>query len=104
MSCARAMVGNSSSGIVESGSFQLPVVDIGDRQKGRLAGPNVTHVEPIASAILGALKEIDSAGFRASIKGMKNPYGDGKAAERIAGTIRNTPLDRKLIEKGFVDR
>ena len=101
MSCARAMVGNSSSGIVESGSFQLPVVDIGDRPKGRLAGPNVTHVEPIASAILGA--QGNQFWIRASIKGMKNPYGDGKQPKELPAQFGIRP-DRKLIEKGFVDR
>jgi len=103
MSCARAMVGNSSSGIVEAGSFKLPVINIGSRQKGRLAGANVVHAAADTLAILSALQRVDTAEFRSSIKGMQNPYGDGKAAQRITKTIRDTPMDRTLVEKGFVD-
>jgi UDP-N-acetylglucosamine 2-epimerase (non-hydrolysing)/GDP/UDP-N,N'-diacetylbacillosamine 2-epimerase (hydrolysing) len=81
LSCENAcdvLVGNSSSGIIEAASFNLQVVNIGDRQKGRLRSGNVLDVPYDANAITAGIKEgIDSNGT------YENIYGDGKAAERI---------------------
>lgn len=100
---AAAMVGNSSSGIIEAASFGLPVVDIGNRQRGRVRGANVIHAEPSGDAIRTALDAALSPEFRDSLSGMANPYGDGRAAGRIVRVLRDTPLDRALIEKRFHD-
>jgi UDP-hydrolysing UDP-N-acetyl-D-glucosamine 2-epimerase len=104
MAIARAMIGNSSSGIVEAASFELPVIDIGDRQKGRIAGPNVVHAAPEAAAIAAAFDRVLDPGFRRSLDGRTNPYGDGHAAARIVDVLRETPVDRRLLNKEFVDR
>lgn len=87
MRYARAMVGNSSSGIVEAGSYALPVVDIGDRQKGRERGPNVIECQPDMESIAAAIERATSDDFRKSLQGMVNPYGQGKAAETIIKTL-----------------
>lgn len=98
---AAAMVGNSSSGIIEAASFELPVVNVGNRQRGRVHSRNVVTVPCDAKAILAAIRNVTSPSFRASLSVMANPYGDGHAAERIVDVLRTIPLDRPLIEKQF---
>lgn len=103
MKYAAAMVGNSSSGIIEAASVGLPVVNIGERQAGRLRGDNVIDVEPEASAIAEAVAKAVSADFRKAISGMTNPYGDGQAAPRIVEVLKAAPLDSTCLMKTFVD-
>ncbi|MCI0730290.1 MAG: UDP-N-acetylglucosamine 2-epimerase [Chloroflexi bacterium] len=103
MKYALAMVGNSSSGIVEAASFQLPVVNIGDRQKGRLHDRNVIDVVGERSAILNAIKQAIVPEFREGMAGLENTYGDGYASERIVRVLREVELDRQLILKQFFD-
>jgi UDP-N-acetylglucosamine 2-epimerase (non-hydrolysing)/GDP/UDP-N,N'-diacetylbacillosamine 2-epimerase (hydrolysing) len=96
-----AIVGNSSSGIMEAASFALPAVDIGMRQRGRERGRNVLSVEPEKDAILTALATARSESFRNSLRGMENPYGDGRSSERIAAVLAGVPLgERLLIKRG----
>jgi UDP-hydrolysing UDP-N-acetyl-D-glucosamine 2-epimerase len=103
MKYAAAMVGNSSSGIAEAASFELPAVNIGHRQQGRLVGRNVINCDSERMAINKAIQEATAPEFRASIRGMQNLYGDGHASERIVRVLRDIPLDRKLIVKRFHD-
>ncbi len=93
------MVGNSSSGIMETASFALPTVNVGLRQKGRERARNVLDAEPNTEAILAKIAEARSAAFRASLEGMTNPYGDGHAAERIVQVLMKCPLGGKLLVK-----
>ncbi len=85
------LIGNSSSGIMEAASFALPVVNVGFRQKGRERARNVLDAEPETNAIVTRIVEGMSSGFRASLAGMTNPYGDGHAAETI---VRYSPALR----------
>jgi UDP-N-acetylglucosamine 2-epimerase (non-hydrolysing) len=101
MRYSAAMVGNSSSGIVEAASFELPVVNLGSRQQGRLCGKNVIHAEMKADTIIRAIRLAVSPGFRESLRGLANPYGDGKAAPRIVEVLKAVPLDRNLLVKTF---
>jgi UDP-N-acetylglucosamine 2-epimerase (non-hydrolysing)/GDP/UDP-N,N'-diacetylbacillosamine 2-epimerase (hydrolysing) len=103
MTLARAMVGNSSSGIIEAASFTLPVVNIGNRQRGRVRGPQVVDVEPTSDAISAGIAQACAPAFRESLQGCSNPYGDGKAAERIIAVLREVSLDARLIQKQFYD-
>lgn len=100
---ADCMVGNSSSGIVEAASFRLPVVDIGDRQKGRLADRNVIRCPGNAAAIADAWRRALDPAFRAGLAGLVNSYGDGRAVPRILAVLQSVPLDRRLIVKTFAD-
>jgi UDP-hydrolysing UDP-N-acetyl-D-glucosamine 2-epimerase len=100
---AAAMVGNSSSGIIEAASFGLPVVNVGERQKGRLRGANVIDAPGAADAILAAVERALTPAFRDACRGMANPYGDGRAAERIVARLAEVPLDRALLVKRFHD-
>jgi UDP-hydrolysing UDP-N-acetyl-D-glucosamine 2-epimerase len=101
---ADVMVGNSSSGILESASFALPTVNIGDRQKGRIAPKNVVHCICEKSAIEDAIMRCLSDDFKESLKGYVNPYGDGNAADRMLSVIMSTDFgDETLICKHFYD-
>jgi UDP-N-acetylglucosamine 2-epimerase (non-hydrolysing)/GDP/UDP-N,N'-diacetylbacillosamine 2-epimerase (hydrolysing) len=94
-----ALIGNSSSGIMEAASFALPVVDVGFRQKGRERARNVLDALPEADAILAAITQARSPEFRQSLVGMTNPYGDGHAAEKSVQVLTATPLSEELIVK-----
>jgi len=93
------MIGNSSSGIMETASFALPTVNIGIRQKGRERARNVLDAEPKTASILARIAEARSSAFRASLEGMTNPYGDGHAAERIVDVLTTCPLGQDLLIK-----
>jgi UDP-hydrolysing UDP-N-acetyl-D-glucosamine 2-epimerase len=97
--CMDAMIGNSSSGIMETASFAVPTVNIGLRQRGRERALNVLDAEPEAPSILARIAEARSEAFRASLAGMTNPYGDGHAAERIIEVLTTTPLGPQLLIK-----
>jgi UDP-hydrolysing UDP-N-acetyl-D-glucosamine 2-epimerase len=78
---AELMVGNSSSGIIESASFDLPSVSVGNRQTGRIRGSNVFDCPCETEAILGAIDRARE--WNAMVGKCDNPYGDGKSSERI---------------------
>jgi UDP-N-acetylglucosamine 2-epimerase (non-hydrolysing)/GDP/UDP-N,N'-diacetylbacillosamine 2-epimerase (hydrolysing) len=96
---AAAMVGNSSSGIMESASIPLPAVNVGRRQEGRERPANVIDAPAAHDAILEAVEEALSASFASSIQGIDNPYGDGHAAPKIADTLATVPIDARLLNK-----
>jgi UDP-N-acetylglucosamine 2-epimerase (non-hydrolysing)/GDP/UDP-N,N'-diacetylbacillosamine 2-epimerase (hydrolysing) len=93
------VIGNSSSGIMETASFTLPTVNVGFRQKGRERAKNVLDASPETSEILARIAVARSEAFRASLAGMENPYGDGHAAERIVRVLTEAPLGDKLLIK-----
>lgn len=103
MSAAAAMVGNSSSGLIEAPSFALPVVNIGARQSGRVHAANVINVtNECEEIVLGIRRAIDPR-FRASLRGLPNPYGDGNASSRIVERLNDVVLDARLRVKRFRD-
>ncbi len=103
MGHAFAMVGNSSSGIIEAASFGLPVVNIGSRQAGRHRGANVMDSGYETGSILKAVARATDETFRKNIAGMVNPYGDGRASERIVKVLKSVDLGRELVMKKFHD-
>lgn len=97
---ASVMVGNSSSGIIESSSFNLPVVNVGSRQEGRQRGCNVidsgnSHKE-ISAAIKKALQDKK---FMDGLKKCANPYGDGKTGKRIAKLLAELEISDAMLQK-----
>lgn len=104
MSHAAAMVGNSSSGIIEAASLGLPVVNVGSRQRGRAKGINVLDVECEREAILQGIRTATSQAFRDRMTGLVNPYGQGNAAPTIVATLKTVALDDRLLVKKFVDQ
>jgi len=103
MALAVAMVGNSSSGIIEAASFILPVVNVGNRQKGRIHGKNVIDVGYTRAEILTGIKKATSSEFRAGFSDLVNPYGDGHTAERIVDRLKKVKLDDRLLQKHFYE-
>jgi UDP-hydrolysing UDP-N-acetyl-D-glucosamine 2-epimerase len=103
MALTAAMVGNSSSGILEAASFGLPVVNVGLRQEGRTHGPNVIDVPATENAILRGLRTALDPRFKAGLNGLTNPYGDGHAADRIVDRLRDVDLGESLLIKRFAD-
>lgn len=93
------LVGNSSSGIMESASFALPTVNVGLRQQGRERARNVVDAAADVNSILSAIRTAWSPAFRESLKGMVNPYGDGFASERIVRVLTATSLSPALLMK-----
>lgn len=103
MASAAAMVGNSSSGLIEAASFGLPVVNVGSRQAGRVRAANVIDVDYDRHAIAGGIRRALEAPFRERLLSMPNPYGRGVAARDIAYVLRTVPLDARLLQKRFFD-
>jgi UDP-hydrolysing UDP-N-acetyl-D-glucosamine 2-epimerase len=103
MKHAAAMVGNSSSGIIEAASFELPVVNVGRRQRGRVHDSNVIDTDCSRNSIVAAIHQVIKPEFFTHLKGMRNPYGDGYAAERIVDKLRTVSLNKSLILKRFHD-
>ena len=93
------MLGNSSSGIMETPSFALPTVNVGLRQQGRERARNVLDADPNSASILNAVHRAKSAEFRNSLAEMTNPYGDGHASETIIDVLTSAPLGVKLLMK-----
>jgi UDP-N-acetylglucosamine 2-epimerase (non-hydrolysing)/GDP/UDP-N,N'-diacetylbacillosamine 2-epimerase (hydrolysing) len=94
-----AMIGNSSSGIMEAASFALPTVNVGIRQQGRERARNVIDAPAETAAILAAIAQALRPEFRDSLRGMTNPYGDGTAAAAIARVLTTVPLDGLLLKQ-----
>lgn len=100
MRVANVMVGNSSSGIIESASLKLPVVTIGIRQAGRERSTNVITVGHQRRAIARAIrKALFNAQFLVCVRRAKSPYGDGFAGKRIRKVLERVPLSQKLLQK-----
>lgn len=93
------LIGNSSSGITESTTLGVPVVNIGIRQLGREHAANVIDVPAKRKAIAAGIKKALSPTFRKSIQRLKNPYGEGKAATIVSNVLASVPLGQKLLFK-----
>jgi len=94
-----AIVGNSSSGILEAPSLATPAVNIGTRQSGRIQGENVINATNDTASIIESLEIATSKRFRDSLVNSINPYGDGNSSERIIDILLSTPIDSALLSK-----
>lgn len=97
-----AVVGNSSSGILEVPSFQIPTINIGDRQKGRYMPPSVINCKPTISSISSAFKKIENINFRKKLKKSTNPYYKKNTARNIANKLSTIKIPND-IKKKFID-
>ena len=100
---ADAVVGNSSSAVIEAPAFKLPVVNVGDRQRGRLHPANVLSTPPERAAVANTLRQALDPAFRASLAEMENPYGDGQVSRRILEVLAAAPSGERLRSKHFFD-
>ena len=96
------LVGNSSSGIMESASFAIPTVDIGMRQQGRERAANVLSAPADPAEILHKIQQARSPEFRRRLAGLENPYGDGHASEKIVEVLTTVALTPELLIKRAV--
>ena len=96
------IIGNSSSGMVETQSFKLPVVNIGNRQKGRKVTENIIHSSGGKKSNLSSIKKGLSKEFRDSINNMDNPYGKEGAGKEIVRILSDLSLTNKLLQKQFI--
>jgi GDP/UDP-N,N'-diacetylbacillosamine 2-epimerase (hydrolysing) len=102
MKLAACLVGNSSSGIIEAPTFELPAVNLGRRQDGRMQGRNVINAPFEEVAIVAAITQAMSAEFRRGLRGnCPNPYGDGRAAERILRLLEETEVTDSILVKSL---
>jgi UDP-N-acetylglucosamine 2-epimerase (non-hydrolysing)/GDP/UDP-N,N'-diacetylbacillosamine 2-epimerase (hydrolysing) len=92
------LIGNSSSGVIESTSIGIPALNIGIRQKGREHAQNVLDVPAKRAAISKAIRNALSADFKQASKRLKNPYGDGHACRIIIKVLTSAPLENLLFK------
>ncbi len=97
-----AVVGNSSSGIIEVPSLKKGTINIGDRQKGRLKANSIIDCSPEKESILSAIASIYSDEFQNSLKSTVNPYGNGGASEKIVFMLEQGKF-MKTQKKSFHD-
>lgn len=96
------LAGNSSSGIIESGYFRLPTVNIGKRQQGRECGKNVIHVGYNKKEISKAIAKAQTRAFASICQKSAHPYGSGNAGKKIVSILERLPINAKLLDKKFV--
>ena len=95
---AAFLIGNSSSGIIEAASFHTPVIDVGNRQKGRERSSNVRHASFDPSSIRSAIAAVWRNGQPRPLK-CHNVYGSGGASKRVSGILSTVTLDDRLRRK-----
>ena len=98
-----AMIGNSSSGIVEAASFKLPVINLGDRQKGKVFPLNVLQCTHKEQDISKSIKKIASYNYQKKLKRLINPYESKITKKQIASLIANLKIDNNFKIKKFKD-
>ena len=104
MKFAEFVIGNSSSGIIETPAFRIPTINIGDRQRGRLQSKSIINCSTDSESIIAAIKKARSSIFKEICKTVISPYGDGHAAEHIASKIIDVVNEDKIdLKKKFYD-
>lgn len=104
MKYAEFVLGNSSSGIIETPAFHVPTVNIGDRQRGRLQSESVINCGTSAEEIVEAIRKARADDHKEVCRNVISPYGDGHAAEHIAETTVKTVLNERIdLKKKFYD-
>ena len=104
MKYAEFVLGNSSSGIIETPAFHVPTVNIGDRQRGRLQSESIINCAADTGAIVTAIKNAMSVEHRTICKTVISSYGDGHAAEQIAAKVFEVVMGGGIdLKKKFYD-
>ena len=97
-----AVVGNSSSGLLEAPSFKIGTINIGNRQKGRIKALSVLDCDPISSSINESVRILYSQDFQNTLSKIENPFGDGGASKRIKKIVKSYDLSN-ILKKSFHD-
>jgi len=101
MKYAHAVVGNSSSGIIEAPSFKIATINIGKRQEGRIRAASVIDCNPDRESIKKAFKKVYSTAFAEILKQVKNPFGNGGAADKVIKYLKSCNLDELRFKKFY---
>lgn len=102
MKHCKAVIGNSSSGIIEAPSMKVPTVNIGNRQRGRISADSVIDCDESKETIAKAITLALSDEHIKLTKTIVNPYGDGQSSRKIAEVLKTAPLDN-ILQKRFYD-
>ncbi len=97
-----AVVGNSSSGLIEAPSFNIATINIGDRQRGRIKADSVIDCHPQRDSILAAIERLYSDVFQKGLGQVENPYGRAGMAKKVFSVLRHHSLDN-ILKKYFYD-
>lgn len=104
LSHSKFLIGNSSVGIVEAATLKKPVINLGERQNGKIHPINVITAKYTVKSMTKCLKVIESKNYLSKIKKIKNPYGDGKSGIKIAKQLLKIKLNTDLIKKRFINQ
>jgi UDP-N-acetylglucosamine 2-epimerase len=96
---AAFLIGNSSMGLLESASVPVPAINVGLRQRGRMAPETVVFVNGTEAAIGRAIDRVTSAAFQSKLRAGANPYGDGRSVPRAVRLIRTLDLRGMLLKR-----
>lgn len=96
---ADIVLGNSSSALIEAQSFNVPAIDVGDRQKSRLTNPNVLNCKAESEAIIKAIEQVQSEEFKKIYLGKPNIYGDGASCYKIIEFLEMLKWDDLLVKR-----
>lgn len=97
-----AVIGNSSSGIVEAPSFKVASINLGNRQKGRVRAKSTIDINSNADELISALKKIETKEFKSILEKVTNPYGNGDSSGKIINILKKIDL-QTLGTKKFHD-
>lgn len=110
ISLAKVVIGNSSSGILETPSFGVPTVNIGDRQRGRIQADNIINCAHTKECIVNSINIALSSDFQEKSHKTVSPYGDGHVTEKIVPVIKkflaqeSIDLKKKFHDLKYLDR
>ena len=99
---AAAVIGNSSSGIIEVPTFKKGTVNVGDRQLGRIQAASVINCKPMEKDIERAIKTLYSLEFKSNLAATESPYGEGGASARVVKALKESSLEG-IVKKTFHD-
>lgn len=105
MSRSKFLIGNSSSGILEASSYKIPVINIGNRQKGRLKSFNIINSGYDLASLKRAHKKISNINFLKNIKSVRNPYYQKKCIKKIVNILmkNNTNMNKFLLDDPLIN-
>lgn len=100
---SKMMIGNSSSGTTEGPAMKIPVINIGDRQKGRVFSNCTIHCEPVSHEIEGAMRKAATKEFKEIASNVVNPFGDGTTSDQMVSILKKVLSEGIDVKKDFYD-
>jgi len=98
MKLASAVIGNTSSGVIEAPALKVPTVNIGPRQSGRLKASSIVDCDETTEAAVAAISKVLSPQFRQTLPGTRSLYGEGTAGVLIKDFLAVAALPKSLAK------